>query len=97
MDVYTTECFFFFFSSHSTTAVKDEPPDQWDEEDQEEEAAKPVIKDKDLEFLHQEVVRDRSLDDYLKRDLQSKKSDAKYKEMLVRVFSGIKSRFKFLA
>uniref|UniRef100_A0AAX7U5T9 RNA helicase n=1 Tax=Astatotilapia calliptera TaxID=8154 RepID=A0AAX7U5T9_ASTCA len=81
---------------HSTTAVKDEPPDQWDEEDQEEEAAKPVIKDKDLEFLHQEVVRDRSLDDYLKRDLQSKKSDGKYKEMLVRVFSGIKSRFKFL-
>uniref|UniRef100_A0A669DU25 RNA helicase n=1 Tax=Oreochromis niloticus TaxID=8128 RepID=A0A669DU25_ORENI len=54
------------------------------EEDQEEEVAKPVIKDKDLEFLHQEVVRDRSLDDYLKRDLQSKKSDAKYKEMLVR-------------
>ncbi|KAL3991831.1 protein phosphatase PTC7 [Sarotherodon galilaeus] len=68
--------------SHSTTAVKDEPPDKWDEEDQEEVAAKPVIKDKDLEFLHQEVVRDRSLDDYLKRDLQSKKSDAKYKEML---------------
>uniref|UniRef100_A0A669DQ63 ATP-dependent DNA/RNA helicase DHX36 n=1 Tax=Oreochromis niloticus TaxID=8128 RepID=A0A669DQ63_ORENI len=68
--------------SHSTTAVKDEPPDKWDEEDQEEEVAKPVIKDKDLEFLHQEVVRDRSLDDYLKRDLQSKKSDAKYKEML---------------
>lgn len=65
--------------SHSTTAVKDEPPDKWDEE---EEVAKPVIKDKDLEFLHQEVVRDRSLDDYLKRDLQSKKSDAKYKEML---------------
>lgn len=96
MDVYTAECF-FFSSRHSTTAVKDEPPDQWDEEDQEEEAVKPVIKDKDLEFLHQEVVRDRSLDDYLKRDLQSKKSDGKYKEMLVRVFSGIKSRFKFLA
>ncbi|XP_013768598.1 ATP-dependent DNA/RNA helicase DHX36 [Pundamilia nyererei] len=68
--------------SHSTTAVKDEPPDQWDEEDQEEEVAKPVFKDKDLEFLHQEVVRERSLDDYLKRDLQSKKSDGKYKEML---------------
>lgn len=72
----------------STTAVKDEPPDTWDdddkdEEEEEEEREKPIIKDKDAEFLVHEVVRDRSLDDYLKRDLQSKKSDLKYTEMLV--------------
>ncbi|XP_047449479.1 ATP-dependent DNA/RNA helicase DHX36 [Mugil cephalus] len=67
----------------STAAVEDEPPDTWDEEDQEvEEKEKPMHKDKDLEFLVQEVVRDRSLDDYLKTNLQGKKSDLKYKEML---------------
>uniref|UniRef100_A0A8C2WL75 RNA helicase n=1 Tax=Cyclopterus lumpus TaxID=8103 RepID=A0A8C2WL75_CYCLU len=38
------------------------------------------MKDKDLEFLIQEIARDSSLDDRLKRDLQSKKSDPKYKE-----------------
>ncbi|XP_077396874.1 ATP-dependent DNA/RNA helicase DHX36 isoform X2 [Festucalex cinctus] len=40
-------------------------------------------KDKDLEFLLQEISRDVSLDESLKRDLQSKKSHAKYKEMLM--------------
>ncbi|XP_040901545.1 ATP-dependent DNA/RNA helicase DHX36 [Toxotes jaculatrix] len=68
-----------------TSAVaKDEPPDKWDEEEeqQEEEKEKLRRKDKDLEFLFQEVVRDSSLDDFLKRDLQSKRSDPKYKEML---------------
>uniref|UniRef100_A0AAQ5YWI0 RNA helicase n=1 Tax=Amphiprion ocellaris TaxID=80972 RepID=A0AAQ5YWI0_AMPOC len=60
------------------------PPDTWDEDDQEEEEKeKPIRKDKDLEYLFQEVVRDRSLDNDLKRDLQSKSSDTKYREMLV--------------
>lgn len=40
-------------------------------------------KDKDLEFLFQEVLRNSALDDRLKSDLQAKKSDPKYKEMLV--------------
>ncbi|XP_044057746.1 ATP-dependent DNA/RNA helicase DHX36 [Siniperca chuatsi] len=67
----------------SPAVAKDEPPDKWDEEEQpEEEKEKLRRKDKDLEFLFQEVVRDSSLDDCLKRDLQSKKSDPKYKEML---------------
>ena len=72
------------FSDVSAAAVKDEPPDNWDDGDQEGNyEAKPMRKDKDLDFLFQEVVRDRSLDDYLRRDLQSKKSDRKYEEMLV--------------
>uniref|UniRef100_A0A3Q3D4I7 ATP-dependent DNA/RNA helicase DHX36 n=1 Tax=Hippocampus comes TaxID=109280 RepID=A0A3Q3D4I7_HIPCM len=40
-------------------------------------------KDKDLEFLLQEIARDVSLDESLKRDLQSKKTHPKYKEMLM--------------
>uniref|UniRef100_A0A8C4E6C3 RNA helicase n=1 Tax=Dicentrarchus labrax TaxID=13489 RepID=A0A8C4E6C3_DICLA len=68
---------------NSVQIAKDEPPDTWDEEEQQvEEKEKPRWKDKDVEFLFQEVVRDSSLDDRLKRDLQSKKSDPKYKEML---------------
>ncbi|KAK2847336.1 hypothetical protein Q5P01_010335 [Channa striata] len=67
----------------SSAVPKDEPPDKWDEDEPEDEGKdKPRMKDKDLDFLFQEVVRDSSLDDYLKRDLQSKKSDPKYKEML---------------
>ncbi|XP_023258211.1 ATP-dependent RNA helicase DHX36-like, partial [Seriola lalandi dorsalis] len=67
----------------SLAVAKDEPPDTWEEEEpQEEEKEKFRRKDRDLEFLFQEVVRDSSLDDYLKRDLQSKQSDPKYKEML---------------
>ncbi|KAM9318436.1 ATP-dependent DNA/RNA helicase DHX36 [Pholidichthys leucotaenia] len=67
----------------STAAVKDEPPDKWDEDDQEEEIKeKPVMKDKDLEYLLHEVIRDRSQDEYLKKNLQSKRSEPKYKEML---------------
>uniref|UniRef100_A0A8C9ZQG9 ATP-dependent DNA/RNA helicase DHX36 n=1 Tax=Sander lucioperca TaxID=283035 RepID=A0A8C9ZQG9_SANLU len=68
--------------------VKDEPPEAWDEEEQqqeeeeEEEKEKLRREDKDLEFLFQEVARNSSLDDSLKRDLQSKESDPKYKEML---------------
>lgn len=74
--------------------VKDEPPDKWDveeeeqhqqqkEEEKDKDKEKLRRKDKDLEFLFQEVVRDNSLDDWLKRDLHSKKLDPKYKEMLV--------------
>lgn len=85
-------CFFFFclLSYFSAANVKDEPPDTWDEEEQQREESekddkeKLRIRDKDLEFLYQEVVRDNSMDEWLKRDLQSKKSDRKYKEMLVR-------------
>ncbi|XP_036005376.1 ATP-dependent DNA/RNA helicase DHX36 isoform X2 [Fundulus heteroclitus] len=67
----------------STAADKDEPPENWDEDDQDEvEKEKLIKKDKDLEFLFQEVVRDASLDDDLKRDLQSKKANVNYKEML---------------
>uniref|UniRef100_A0A3Q2PRE9 RNA helicase n=1 Tax=Fundulus heteroclitus TaxID=8078 RepID=A0A3Q2PRE9_FUNHE len=67
----------------STAADKDEPPENWDEDDQDEvEKEKLIKKDKDLEFLFQEVVRDASLDDDLKRDLQSKKANLNYKEML---------------
>ncbi|XP_051934615.1 ATP-dependent DNA/RNA helicase DHX36 [Hippocampus zosterae] len=40
-------------------------------------------KDKDLEFLLQKIARDVSLDESLKRDLQSKKTHPKYKEMLM--------------
>ncbi|CAK6963498.1 ATP-dependent DNA/RNA helicase DHX36 [Scomber scombrus] len=71
----------------SQAAVKDETPDRWDEEEQqqeekEEEEEKPRTKDKDLEFLFQEVGRDSSVDDSLKRGLQRMKSDPKYQEML---------------
>ncbi|KAK2912420.1 ATP-dependent DNA/RNA helicase DHX36 [Channa argus] len=70
-------------SKCGSAVPKDEPPDKWDEGDPEdEEKEKLRRKDKDVELLFQEVVRDSSLDDYLKRDLQSKKSDPKYKEML---------------
>uniref|UniRef100_A0A665TYV4 ATP-dependent DNA/RNA helicase DHX36 n=1 Tax=Echeneis naucrates TaxID=173247 RepID=A0A665TYV4_ECHNA len=74
----------------SLAVNKDEPPDAWDEEEQQEEEEEEKekekekwrVKDKDLEYLFQELARDNSLDDYLKRDLQSKRSDPKYKEML---------------
>ncbi|XP_054901731.1 ATP-dependent DNA/RNA helicase DHX36 [Poeciliopsis prolifica] len=67
----------------SSAAAKDEPPDNWDEDDEDDvEKEKPQSKDKDLEFLFQEVVRDASVDEDLKRDLQSKKMDRNYKEML---------------
>ncbi|XP_034024153.1 ATP-dependent DNA/RNA helicase DHX36 [Thalassophryne amazonica] len=67
----------------SQVVAKDEPPDSWDEEgQQEEEKEKLYRKDKDLEYLFQEATRDRALDEYLKRDLLSKKSDPKYQDML---------------
>lgn len=82
--------FLALFRCFSTKNVKDDPPDTWDEEERlpeehEEKADKEMLsrKDKDLDFLFQEVCRNRSLDDQLKRDLQEKKLDPKYKEMLV--------------
>uniref|UniRef100_A0A667YSW1 ATP-dependent DNA/RNA helicase DHX36 n=1 Tax=Myripristis murdjan TaxID=586833 RepID=A0A667YSW1_9TELE len=66
----------------SFSYLKDEPPDQWDEEEQQEEKEKVRAKEKDLEYLFHKVVRDSDLDDYLKRDLQGKKLDLKYQEML---------------
>ncbi|KAJ3591219.1 hypothetical protein NHX12_009165 [Muraenolepis orangiensis] len=73
--------------------VKDEPPDAWDgdkddmEEEEREKEKKKVkvyahVKEKDLEYLFQEVLRDNSLDEQLMKDLKSKKSDSKYQEML---------------
>lgn len=77
------------FRCSPSEVVKDEPPDNWDEDESVdvEEKEKLRMKDKDLEFLFQEVVRDSSLDDYLKRDMQNKKSDSKYKEMLVSIMN----------
>uniref|UniRef100_A0A3B5LWD9 ATP-dependent DNA/RNA helicase DHX36 n=1 Tax=Xiphophorus couchianus TaxID=32473 RepID=A0A3B5LWD9_9TELE len=67
----------------SSTAAKDEPPDNWDADDEDDvEKEKTLSEHKDLEFLFQEVVRDASVDEDLKRDLQSKKTDRNYKEML---------------
>ncbi|KAG7470975.1 hypothetical protein MATL_G00119570 [Megalops atlanticus] len=43
---------------------------------------KERVKDKDLEYLSQEVVRESSLDQELKRDLLQKRDDPKYLEML---------------
>ncbi|XP_006637568.1 ATP-dependent DNA/RNA helicase DHX36 [Lepisosteus oculatus] len=40
------------------------------------------VNDHDLEYLFQDIVRDSSLDQQLKRDLQRKKTDPKYLEML---------------
>lgn len=91
----------FLFRHFSSTDVneppdtwdEDEEQEQEEEEEKEEKVEKEEMeaketlrqKDKDLEFLFQDVARDSSLDDWLKRDLQNKQSDAKYKEMLVSV------------
>ncbi|KAM9801453.1 ATP-dependent DNA/RNA helicase DHX36 [Neosynchiropus ocellatus] len=82
-------------SQHNSaeTVVKDEPPDAWDEDEpqeqlqqqqpkQEKDWGKQKWRDKDLDFLFQEVVRDNSLDDRLQADLQKKTSDPKYTDML---------------
>lgn len=78
---------------YSQTATKDETPDSWDDDEQQqqeqleekEEKEKLRRQDKDLEFLFQDVVRDGSLDDSLMTDLQNKKTNPKYKEMLVSI------------
>uniref|UniRef100_A0A6Q2WUT0 RNA helicase n=1 Tax=Esox lucius TaxID=8010 RepID=A0A6Q2WUT0_ESOLU len=41
-----------------------------------------IGKDKDLEYLFQEVVRENALDQQLKRDLERKRADSKYLEIL---------------
>ncbi|XP_074534892.1 ATP-dependent DNA/RNA helicase DHX36 [Halichoeres trimaculatus] len=76
----------------SHAVIKDETPDNWDDDAEQqqpwqqlevkEEKDKLRRQDKDLEFLFHNVVRDGALDDSLMRDLQNKKSDPKYKEML---------------
>ncbi|KAG7268427.1 hypothetical protein CRUP_008977 [Coryphaenoides rupestris] len=77
--------------------AKDEPPDAWDgdkEEDEEKEEKKEEKKvkvkveveaqwkEKDLEYLCQEVLRDNTLDEYLMKDQQSMKTKSKYQEMM---------------
>lgn len=71
-------------TSQSSSKIKDEPPDTWDEEEQQEETKVETLRwaDKDAEFLLQDIVKDSSLDTFLKQDLQIKRSDQKYKEML---------------
>ncbi|KAM9734221.1 ATP-dependent DNA/RNA helicase DHX36 [Menidia menidia] len=67
----------------SAAAVKDEPPDNWEDDEQDEkEKEKLMRRDKDLEYLFQEIVRDGPLDDHLKRDLESKRANGRYNEML---------------
>ncbi|KAG5269044.1 hypothetical protein AALO_G00197670 [Alosa alosa] len=71
--------------SHHSYFDGDEPPEEVPE-------TKPVIKeikqenettwDKDLEFLFQDIVRKPTLDQELKKDLQIKRTDAKYLDML---------------
>lgn len=68
----------------SSSKNKDEPPDNWDEEEQQKEKKAETSRwaDRDAEFLLQEIVKDSSLDSVLKQDLQTKRLDSKYKEML---------------
>ena len=81
----------FLFSHFNRSVVKDAPPDKWDEEEQQEELKeKPRSNDRDLEYLIQKLVKDSSLDEFLIRDLQSKKLDPKYKEMLVSIIISIR-------
>uniref|UniRef100_A0A8C9T4K2 ATP-dependent DNA/RNA helicase DHX36 n=1 Tax=Scleropages formosus TaxID=113540 RepID=A0A8C9T4K2_SCLFO len=60
----------------------EEPPKEAPPAERKE--VKETPKDRSLEFLFQELVRNSTLDQELKRDLQSKRSDQKYLEMLVR-------------
>uniref|UniRef100_A0A6Q2YUD7 ATP-dependent DNA/RNA helicase DHX36 n=1 Tax=Esox lucius TaxID=8010 RepID=A0A6Q2YUD7_ESOLU len=65
-------------------APKVEPQEERTETEQ-------IGKDKDLEYLFQEVVRENALDQQLKRDLERKRADSKYLEMLVRIVVVISS------
>uniref|UniRef100_A0A8C6SL43 ATP-dependent DNA/RNA helicase DHX36 n=1 Tax=Neogobius melanostomus TaxID=47308 RepID=A0A8C6SL43_9GOBI len=71
-------------NDHPETERNNEPPDTWDEEEQQEDKKVETLRwaDKDADFLLQEIVQDSSLDMFLKQDLQTKRSDQKYKEML---------------
>ncbi|KAF3847623.1 hypothetical protein F7725_020651 [Dissostichus mawsoni] len=64
----------------SPAVVKDEAPDAWDKDDQQEKEEKESLKRKTRNWSS--CVKKYSLDERLQRDLQSKKSDPKYKEML---------------
>lgn len=68
----------------SSSKNKDEPPDTWDEEEPHKDKKVETLEwaDRDAEFLLQEIVKDSSLDNLLKQDLQTKRSDQKYREML---------------
>lgn len=86
-----TSSFVPLSSSPSAASETDEPPDSWDdevqlpEESESDDIEEERLRDRDMEFLFQDVIRDRSLDESLKQDLQNKKCDAKYNEMLVRM------------
>lgn len=43
-----------------------------------------MIMDRDLEYLFQDIVRKPALDQELKKDLQRKRAEPKYLDMLVR-------------
>ena len=43
-----------------------------------------MISAKDLEYLFQDIIRKPTLDQELKKDLQLKRADSKYLDMLVR-------------
>uniref|UniRef100_A0A6Q2YW51 ATP-dependent DNA/RNA helicase DHX36 n=1 Tax=Esox lucius TaxID=8010 RepID=A0A6Q2YW51_ESOLU len=66
---------FLFLSYFPKEAPKVEPQEERTETEQ-------IGKDKDLEYLFQEVVRENALDQQLKRDLERKRADSKYLEML---------------
>uniref|UniRef100_A0A671QRK5 ATP-dependent DNA/RNA helicase DHX36 n=1 Tax=Sinocyclocheilus anshuiensis TaxID=1608454 RepID=A0A671QRK5_9TELE len=61
----------------------DDPPEEKQEnEDELGASVKEELDDTDLEYLFQDVVRIPSLDEELKRDLQKKKDNARYLDML---------------
>lgn len=43
-----------------------------------------MVMDKDLEYLFQDIIRKPTLDQELKKDLQRKRAESKYLDMLVR-------------
>ncbi|XP_077466945.1 ATP-dependent DNA/RNA helicase DHX36 [Stigmatopora argus] len=83
-------------TTNLTRTLKDQIPDTWDSDDAEvdddveqpqinayEGREKPGLRGRDLEFLFHDIKRDVLLDESLKRDLQTKKSYSKYREMLM--------------
>lgn len=82
---------------HSSYFDGDDPPEPQNivkvpkiepkEEKQEDELGanvKEELNDADLEYLFQDVVRTPSLDEELKKNLEKKKDNARYIDMLVR-------------
>ncbi|KAK7905216.1 hypothetical protein WMY93_017823 [Mugilogobius chulae] len=68
-------------TSQLSSKAKDDPPDAWDEEKPQKTETERWA-DKEAEFLLQEIAKNSSLDNFLKQDLQTKRSDPKYREML---------------